>query len=193
MLTFSVMEKHLPLHLDTNTFEFLVTTIALQNHFIVNLSHKIHPTNSLIALYNVATFPQIYAPLPAINRMHTDCHKEGEIPTIHLVGNQTKLDLMHKYSTSDLSTIVNMSYIGLNSMLSHKEVEISLAGRSSRWVPKLSYNIDLSGNDRLFNNQCIKLRVVGTDPSYIREQLAYDIINAAGLASAGYLYVRCYS
>ncbi|GAA5801788.1 hypothetical protein HPULCUR_007241 [Helicostylum pulchrum] len=143
-------------------------------------------------IYNVSQLPIVFDPLPAIHRLHTDLHKSGQIPTIHLIGNQTDLDQMHKNSTADLTVVGNISYVNLNQTLFYDGAEISLSGRSSRWFPKLSYNVKLQKKDRLFHNRRIKLRALDTDPSYIREQLAYTIVNNTGLASSEFSYIRVF-
>ncbi|KAG2215194.1 hypothetical protein INT46_001470 [Mucor plumbeus] len=134
--------------------------------------------------------PTMFEPLPAIKRINSQLHRDGEIPTIHLTGNQTLIDMMHNSSGTDIDVPTNMTYISLNDTLSYQDVTISLAGRSSRWVPKLSYNIKLSKNDRLYDYRRVKLRALNTDPSYIREKMAYDIIKSSGLASSEFSYVR---
>ncbi|KAF1806251.1 coth protein-domain-containing protein [Mucor lusitanicus] len=142
--------------------------------------------------YSVAQLPQIYPPLPAIKRVSSQLHKEGQIPTIHISGNQTLFDEMHSNSTADLSVMSNISYVSLNDSLFYEDVRVTLAGRSSRWLPKLSYNLKLDKHDRLYKYRRVKLRALDTDPSYLREQLAYDIIKSVGLASAEFSYVRVF-
>ncbi|CAO3612314.1 unnamed protein product [Mucor fragilis] len=142
--------------------------------------------------YSVAQLPQIYSPLPAIKRVSSQLHKDGQIPSIHISGNQTLFDKMHSNSTADLSVMSNISYVSLNDTLFYEDVEVSLAGRSSRWLPKLSYNLKLDKNDRLYKYRRIKLRALDTDPSYIREQLAYDIVKSVGLASSEFSFVRVF-
>lgn len=139
----------------------------------------------------LAQLPTMFEPLPAIKRISSQLHRDGEIPTIHLAGNQTLIDMMHNSSgTEDIDVLTNMTYISLNDTLSYQDVTVSLAGRSSRWMPKLSYNIKLSKKDRLYHYRRVKLRALDTDPSYIREQMAYDIIKSSGLASSEFSYVR---
>lgn len=142
--------------------------------------------------YSIAQFPQIYPPLPAIKRVSSQLHKDGQIPSIHISGNQTLFDQMHNNSTADLSVMSNISYVSLNDTLFYEDVEVSLAGRSSRWLSKLSYNLKLDKKDRLYKYRRVKLRALATDPSYIREQLAYDIIKSVGLASAEFSFVRVF-
>ncbi|KAI9033948.1 coth protein-domain-containing protein [Phycomyces nitens] len=71
-------------------------------------------------------------------------------------------------------------------------VELELAGRSSRWFPKVSYKIELKDekDSWLYNYQRLKLRALANDDSYLREKLAYDLINAVGLASTKFSHVR---
>ncbi|KAF1798076.1 coth protein-domain-containing protein [Mucor lusitanicus] len=138
----------------------------------------------------LAQLPVLFEPLPAIHRIHSELHIDGEIPTIHLTGNQTLIDIMHNSSGVDIDVPTNMTYISLNDTLSYQNVNISLAGRSSQWMPKLSYNIKLDKKDRLYDYRRVKLRALATDPSYIREQIAYDVIKSTGLASSEFSYVR---
>ncbi|KAI8647942.1 coth protein-domain-containing protein [Parasitella parasitica] len=142
--------------------------------------------------YSIAQFPQIYPPLASIKRVTSQLHKEGQIPSIHISGNQTLFDKMHGNSTADLSVMSNVSYVSLNDSLFYQDVEVSLAGRSSRWFPKLSYNLKLDKKDRLYKYRRVKLRALATDPSYIREQLAYDIVKSVGLASSEFSFVRVF-
>lgn len=142
--------------------------------------------------YNITQLPVVFSPLPAIHRIKTDLHKSGQIATIHLIANQTELKHMHENITADISVMGNISYINLNQTFFYDQVEMSLAGRSSRWFPKLSYNIKLQKQDRLFHNRRLKLRGLATDPSYLREKLAYDIINNTGLASSEFSYIRVF-
>lgn len=141
----------------------------------------------------LAQFPVVYEPLPAINRIKTDLHIDGQIPTMHLIANQTEVDLMHhSNSTEDYKIKSNMTYISLKDTLNYQDVEISLAGRSSRWMPKLSYNVKLKKKDRLYQTRRVKLRALDTDPSYIREQLAYDVLKSVGLLSSEFSYIRVF-
>ncbi|GAA5806351.1 hypothetical protein HPULCUR_011884 [Helicostylum pulchrum] len=142
---------------------------------------------------SVNEFPIAYEPLKDIHRVKSDLHREGEIPTIHLVANQVDMDKMHNStSLEDPKVMSKMTYITLNETLSFTEAEISLSGRSSRWMPKLSYNIKLKKKDRLAKFRRLKLRALDTDPSYIREQLAYDVVKSTGLISSEFSFVRVF-
>lgn len=56
--------------------------------------------------------PTILPPLPIIDRIESKLHVDGEIPTIHLTGNQTAIDYMHANQESkDIDIYLNMTYI----------------------------------------------------------------------------------
>lgn len=70
------------------------------------------------------------------------------------------------------------------------DVELELAGRFSRQVTKLSYNIKIKKPSDLYGYRRLKLRALDTDPSYIREDLVYKIYESAGLPNSQYSFVR---
>lgn len=55
--------------------------------------------------------PTILPPLPIIDRIESDLHIDGEIPTIHIIGNQTEIDTMHANQSEDVDIYLNMTYI----------------------------------------------------------------------------------
>jgi hypothetical protein len=62
--------------------------------------------------WNLKKLPVVLPKLPIINRIESDLHIDGEIPTIHFVGSQDALDKMHKNQlNNDLSVAVKMTYI----------------------------------------------------------------------------------
>jgi hypothetical protein len=62
--------------------------------------------------HKLAPLPQVYQPLPVINRIKSDLHTEGEIPTIHLWGDQSEIDRLHDNQSEDIKIKLNMDYIG---------------------------------------------------------------------------------
>ncbi|KAI8981843.1 coth protein-domain-containing protein, partial [Mycotypha africana] len=138
----------------------------------------------------LAQIPQLYAPLGAIHKVESDLHKDGQIATIYITANQTELDNMHHNSNADLTVNSSITYVSLNDVEKFSNVELSLSGRSSRWMRKLSYNLKLDKKDRLYHFRRLKLRALDSDPSYIREQLAYDIIKKTGLVSSDFSFIR---
>lgn len=51
---------------------------------------------------NVDKLPVIMEPLPILNRIQSDLHLEGQIPTIHITGNQTAIDIIHNNAREDI-------------------------------------------------------------------------------------------
>ncbi|RCI04257.1 hypothetical protein CU098_001162, partial [Rhizopus stolonifer] len=139
----------------------------------------------------IAKLPTLYEPLSPINRIDSQLHRDGEIPTIYLTGNQTEFDILHSNITNnDAQVMTNMTYISLNQTYHFEDVRVTLAGRSSTWMSKLSYNLKLKKKDRLFDYKRVKIRALATDPAYIREQLAYDVLKSVGLVSSEFSYCR---
>lgn len=69
-------------------------------------------------------------------------------------------------------------------------VEFEISGHSSRQAPKLAYNLKLPKKTYLYGYRRLKLRSLGTDPSYIREDLGYKMLHAAGVPTTDTSYVR---
>ncbi|KAI8376657.1 coth protein-domain-containing protein [Choanephora cucurbitarum] len=139
----------------------------------------------------VAKLPQIYKPLNAIHRIKSDLHLDGQIPTISIEGSQADFDVLHSNTTCENCKVnTNLTYIGLKEKYRFENVRVTLAGHGSTSMSKLSYNIKLKKNDRLFDYRRVKLRAMATDPSYLREQLAYDVMESVGLVSSQFSFCR---
>ncbi|KAG1501186.1 hypothetical protein G6F46_005089 [Rhizopus delemar] len=95
-------------------------------------------------------------------------------------------------TTADISAKTTVSYLSLHDAFQFEKVKISLSGNSAKMVPKLSYNLKLHKKDRLYGYKDLKLRSLSLDPSYIREQLGYDILKSAGLISSEFSFVRVF-
>jgi hypothetical protein len=59
----------------------------------------------------VDTLPNIMDPLPIIHRVKKDPHFEGQIPTIHITGNQSAMDFIHSNPREDVKINMNITYI----------------------------------------------------------------------------------
>ncbi|RCH81130.1 hypothetical protein CU098_004137 [Rhizopus stolonifer] len=132
--------------------------------------------------------PQIYAPLPAIDRISSALHKSNEIPTIHLLADPAQINALHRNISADLAIQTQLHYLSNHDLQQRPEVELSLSGRTSRNLPKLAYNLKLKTD--LYGYRRLKLRSLSTDPSYIREQVSYNFIRSVGLISSEFSYVR---
>lgn len=61
--------------------------------------------------YNITPLPTVLSPLPVVNRIKSNLHVDGEIPTVHFMGDQSQIDVMHKNQTGVTTVYVNMTYI----------------------------------------------------------------------------------
>lgn len=59
-------------------------------------------------------------------------------------------------------------------------------------MQKLSYKLKLNKKNDSYGYRKIKLRSMAVDPSYMREELAYDIANSIGLPTSKYSYTCVY-
>jgi hypothetical protein len=70
------------------------------------------------------------------------------------------------------------------------DVKLSIAGRSTRFRQKLSYNIKLAEGDNLGGYRSLKLKASTDDPSFLRNKLYFDMMIAAGLPGTRLSYKR---
>ncbi|KAL0092374.1 coth protein-domain-containing protein [Phycomyces blakesleeanus] len=141
---------------------------------------------------NISKLEPVYPHIRAMDRLETPIHIDGEIPTIYISGNQTDFDYMHENVFDEITVKANFSYISPKDTQVINNIDFELAGRSSRWFPKVSYNIKLKKDeeDELYNYRRLKLRALPNDDSYLREKLGYDVIEAVGLATTKFSFVR---
>lgn len=74
--------------------------------------------NTLNEYYNrtwnsmdLVQLPTILDPLSIIDRIDSDLHIDGQIPTFHITGNQSALDYIHSNANEDIDIQMNMTYI----------------------------------------------------------------------------------
>lgn len=63
-------------------------------------------------IHQVFSLPQVLPPLPGINRIDSDLHIQGQIPTIHIWGNETAITYLHEHQLEDIDIEMNVTYIG---------------------------------------------------------------------------------
>ncbi|KAG2193330.1 hypothetical protein INT47_012477, partial [Mucor saturninus] len=143
--------------------------------------------------HNLTRLPTLLPPLDIMDRIQSDLHIENEIPTIHLYGNQTRIDYMHHHQDDKTVRVkLNMAYISPKDIKIYKEITLSVSGMSTRNMDKLSYKLKLAKTQDLYGYRRIKLRSMAYDLSYMRENLGYGITESIGLPSSGHSYVRVY-
>ncbi|CEP14944.1 hypothetical protein [Parasitella parasitica] len=183
------------------------------HYAIVNSANQIHATeafsrapfqgesteneffNRSLSTHQLSSLPQVYKQMPYVNRIESDLHILNQIPTIQIWGNQTEIDMLHKEQLQDLKFKFNVTYYGLNDIQTFENVKVSLSGRSSRYIPKLSYTLKLKskGENSLYGYKNLKLRALGRDPSYVRECVSYSTMKSAGILASGFSYIRVFA
>ncbi|KAI9274035.1 coth protein-domain-containing protein [Helicostylum pulchrum] len=150
--------------------------------------------NRSISTYEVNTLPQVLEPLSSIHRINSGLHNMNQIPSIHIYGNTSATKYLEDNQSEDYKVKLNVAYIGLDSVQVFENVKISLAGRSSRWIPKLSYGLkfDKKNDTTLFGFKNFKLRALARDSSYLRENLCYSSYRSIGAPASGFSYVRLF-
>ncbi|GAA5808628.1 hypothetical protein MFLAVUS_002020 [Mucor flavus] len=150
--------------------------------------------NRSISTYEVNTLPQVLEPLPSIHRINSNLHNMNQIPSIHIYGNTSATKYLEDNQLQDNKVKLNVAYIGLDNVQVFENVKVSLAGRSSRWIPKLSYGLkfDKKNDTTLFGFKNFKLRALAHDSSYIRENLCYSSYKSIGAPASGFSYVRLF-
>lgn len=61
--------------------------------------------------WKIPQLPQVLDPLPVINRIDSKLHIDGEIPTIHITGDDRAIQNMHKNDGDDIKVSINMTHI----------------------------------------------------------------------------------
>ncbi|EIE79697.1 hypothetical protein RO3G_04402 [Rhizopus delemar RA 99-880] len=150
--------------------------------------------NRSMNAYNVSSLPQVLPPLPSIKRIASDLHKDGQIPTIHIWGNETAITYLNTNQQEDIDVELNFTYFGEKETQNFENAKVSVAGRSSRFIEKLSYNLKIKkkSDDSLFNYRTIKLRAMAFDPTYVREKLCFSAIKSVGIPATEFSYVRLF-
>ncbi|EIE76200.1 hypothetical protein RO3G_00904 [Rhizopus delemar RA 99-880] len=140
------------------------------------------------AMRHVQSLPKMRFKGPARNYSHRrldQVHPMHEIPTLHIRTAPDDLKKLHANLLEDIQIIANISRI---------------TGQTSRLFKKLSYGIVLpkaaknkSAKNKALNGfRRFKLRSCATDPSYMREKLYYDILDASQVPTARASYIRLF-
>ncbi|KAI9358761.1 coth protein-domain-containing protein [Pilaira anomala] len=142
----------------------------------------------------MATFQNIPSINKNFDRQIDDSilHPKGEIATLHVVVNQDELDNIHKNFMDDLTIPANVTYISTKHVKTFADVKFELGGRSSKTFTKLSYNVKLNKKDDLGGLRKLKVRAAASDPSYMREFLATEMIHAANQPCSRASFIRLY-
>ncbi|CAO0797504.1 unnamed protein product [Mucor circinelloides] len=119
-------------------------------------------------------------------------HPVNEIPTWHIQTNPADFETLREKILEDIGITANVTRIMSNHMEQFKNVKIELSGQTSRLFKKLSYSVHIDKEGSINGYRRFKLRSCATDPSYMREKLFYDILDASKLPTAKASFVRLF-
>ncbi|CAO3618511.1 unnamed protein product [Cunninghamella echinulata] len=126
------------------------------------------------------------------HRAPDQLHKFNEIVTIHLTAPEEDVQNMHENYLDDIDVIGDMTYISSNEIKQFYGCKFAVTGRSSRHFTKLPYSVTLSKGDYLGGYRKLKLRSSASDPTYIREKMAYELLYATGRPGTMISHVRLF-
>ncbi|KAG2238031.1 hypothetical protein INT48_002598, partial [Thamnidium elegans] len=121
-------------------------------------------------------------------------HPMTEIPTFHIRTLANDFKTLREKVLEDIGINANITRITSKSIQVFDNVKIELSGQTSRLFKKLSYSVNIGkeGDNSLNGYRKFKLRSCATDPSYLREKLVYDILDAAQVPTARSSYIRLF-
>lgn len=119
-------------------------------------------------------------------------HPMTEIPTFHIKTLANDFKTLREKVLEDIGINANITRITSKSIDVFNNVKIELSGQTSRLFKKLSYSVNIGkDSENLLNGyRKFKLRSCATDPSYLREKMVYDILDAAQVPTAKSSYIR---
>ncbi|CAO3658124.1 unnamed protein product [Rhizopus stolonifer] len=154
-----------------------------------------HPSS---LLPNFQILPKVKFSHPAYQNYHysgQEVHPYHEIPTLHIRVDPEQLKTLHVDILKDPLITANISRISSERVDIFENVHVSLSGQTSKLFKKLSYGIKIpktTDSKALDGFRRFKLRSCATDPSYMREKLYYDILEASQVPTARSSYIRLF-
>lgn len=138
----------------------------------------------------VRNHPRLTQVYPAWPLGYSKLYDENYIPTIHLVGDDATI--LNILQTKAGATPVKFVWVGMDDILSKDNVSMATGGKSSKEYNKQQIALKLAPNDNLLGRTVFKLRAGRTDPSFLRERVYTDIVNAVGIPTAQGCHARLY-
>lgn len=119
-------------------------------------------------------------------------HPKAEIPTLHIQTGLSEYEYLLEKVLQDVRIRTNVTRITSKKIEKYNNVNLELSGQTSRLFKKLSYSLHMDKNEKTSINgyRRFKIRSCATDPSYLREKIFYDILEASDLPAAKSSFVR---
>ncbi|KAF9903074.1 hypothetical protein EC991_004248 [Linnemannia zychae] len=157
------------------------TDVATENEFF----------DRPITHYTVPRLPYTYlATYPSKSK----AFKETQIATLHLVGDKVAIDALNTNPETEAEARVTFRFINAKNIYTQTNITLKTSGKSSKEFAKQSYKIkfDTDFNQTFFSRPNIKLRSMATEPTYLREKMYIDTLNAVGVPTQQGSYVRLF-
>ncbi|KAF9936503.1 hypothetical protein BGZ67_002272 [Mortierella alpina] len=135
--------------------------------------------------------PLVYEPW---HMSKTKVFDDTVIATIHLVGAQNQFEAMLQKPEGALPMKVDFRYINDKLVHNVNNVTFGISGKSSTEFNKQAFKLDFDTdrNQGFFSRPHLKLRSETSDPTFMREKLYIDILNAVGVPTQQGAWVRLY-
>ncbi|KAF9155179.1 hypothetical protein BG015_010760 [Linnemannia schmuckeri] len=120
--------------------------------------------------------------------------KETQIATLHLTGDKTAIDALNTNPNTEAEARVSFRFINAKTIYTQTNITLKTSGKSSKEFAKQSYKIkfDTDYNQTFFSRPNIKLRSMATEPTYLREKVYINTLNAVGVPTQQGSYVRLF-
>lgn len=120
--------------------------------------------------------------------------KETQIATLHLNGDKAAIDALNANPEAETEARVIFRFINAKTIYTQTNITLRTSGKSSKEFAKQSYKIkfDTDFNQTFFSRPNLKLRSMATEPTYLREKMYIDTLNAVGVPTQQGSYVRLY-
>ncbi|KAF9118751.1 hypothetical protein BGX30_004334 [Mortierella sp. GBA39] len=163
---------------------------------ITTVKARITPNEFYQRENTFATFPALPQVYPSVRPKTSKAFDDTQIATIHLTADPAILaDMLANPLDDERKAIkAGFRFINADTVYSAAEVKLKVSGHGSRKFKKLSLRIkfDDDKGETFFDRPIIKLRSESSEPTFIREKLYIDSLNAIGARTTQAAWVRVY-
>ncbi|KAG0369245.1 hypothetical protein BGX24_002487 [Mortierella sp. AD032] len=143
-----------------------------------------------------ATYPALPQVYPSVRPKPSKAFDDTQIATIHLTADPAVFADMvaNPLDTERKAIKASFRFINADTIYNAAEVKLKVSGHGSRKFKKLSLRVkfDEDKNETFFDRPIIKLRSSSSEPTFIREKLYIDNLNAIGARTTQAAWVRVY-
>ncbi|KAI8355066.1 coth protein-domain-containing protein [Choanephora cucurbitarum] len=119
-------------------------------------------------------------------------HPRDEIPTFHIHMHPKDVDTMYHQIMEEPVFHANLTRITSDRIEQYSDLEFSLGGQTSKLFDKLTFSIQFNKKQSMDGFRKFKIRSCATDPSYLREKIYYDMMEAANMPSSKASFIRLF-